>query len=121
MKPEEIKLKRTESVLKELIPEALSTLTDERFNMVDVVDVKCSKGRDDAKVYIDPHDFNEHERTAILKQLKKAAPIIEEYCLQEQGWYRTPKLAFIFDEQFEKSKRIEALFDQISKERNSGS
>jgi len=112
----QIKLKRTESVLLELIPEALSTLSDNRLHEVSVVEVKCSKGRSDAKVYLDPSFFDEKEKITLLKQLKKARPIIEDYCMKDQGWFRCPKLAFEFDEHFQKAQRIEELFKQIEKE-----
>ena len=52
----EIKLKRTESILAELIPEALSQLNDDRLHSLDIVEVKCSRGRSDAKVYINPFE-----------------------------------------------------------------
>ena len=113
----EIKLKRTESILCELIPEAISQLNDARLHIVDVVDVSCSRGRSDAKVYLDPSYYSDEERRFFLKQLKKARPIIEDYCMKDQGWYRCPKLTFEFDEQIEKSKTIEELFKQISKKR----
>lgn len=112
----QIKLKRTESILKELIPEALSTLNDNRLHEIDVVEVKCSKGRSDAKVYLDPAFFEENEKSLLLKQLKKARPIVEDYCMKDQGWFRCPKLSFEFDEHFAKTQRIEELFKQISKE-----
>ena len=112
----QIKLKRTESILLELIPEALSTLSDNRLHEISVVEVKCSKGRSDAKVYLDPSFFDEKEKTILLKQLKKARPIIEDYCMKDQGWFRCPKLAFEFDEHFQKTQRLEELFKQISKE-----
>lgn len=115
MTPAEIKLKRTDAILQELIPEAIAQLNDARLHELDVVEVRCAKGRSDAKVYLDPHDYTEEERTAFLKQLKKARPIIEDYCLKEQGWYRCPKLAFVFDDQLEKTQTIEALFKQIEK------
>ena len=117
MTPAEIKLKRTESILKELIPEALHELNDARLHQLDVIDVKCSKGRSDAKVYLDPQFYSDDERRFFLKQLSKARPVIEEYCLQDQGWFRSPKLAFEFDEQIEKSKKIEDLFAIIEKEK----
>jgi ribosome-binding factor A len=113
----QIKLKRTESVLKELIPEALATLNDARLHEIDVVDVRCSKGRSDAKVYLDPSYYNQQEKDKLLKQLKKARPIIEDYCLKEQGWFRTPRLSFEFDEHFNKTKRIEELFKRISEQK----
>ncbi len=112
----QIKLKRTESILKELIPEALSTLNDNRLHEISVLEVKCSKGRSDAKVYLDPDYYDEKEQSVLLKQLKKARPIIEDYCMKDQGWFRCPKLAFEFDEHFQKTQRIEELFKKIENE-----
>jgi len=60
--PAQIKIKRTESILKELIPEAISQLSDARVREVDVIDVHCSRGRSDAKVYLDPHDYTPQEQ-----------------------------------------------------------
>ncbi len=117
MTPAEIKLKRYDSILGELIPEALSQLSDARLRELDVIEVKCSKGRSDAKVYLDPQDYSEKERNELLRQLRKARPIIETHCMKDQGWFRSPKLAFEFDDQLEKSKNIEDLFKQIAKEK----
>ncbi|MBU0720795.1 30S ribosome-binding factor RbfA [bacterium] len=112
----QIKLKRTESVLLELIPEALSSLNDKRLHELNVLEVKCSRGRSDAKVYLDPAEFSEEEKRTYLKQLAKARPIIEDHCLKDQGWFRSPKLAFEFDEQLKKSQNIEDLFKKIAKD-----
>ncbi|MEA1920888.1 MAG: 30S ribosome-binding factor RbfA [Campylobacterota bacterium] len=114
MTPAEIKVKRTESILKELIPEALSGLNDARLREIDVIDVQCSKGRSDAKIFLDPHNYSEEERRTFLKQLKKARPIIEEHCSRDQGWFRSPIFTFVFDDHLEKSKTIEDLFAKIS-------
>jgi ribosome-binding factor A len=92
--PAEIKRKRTDAILQELIPEAIAQLSDARLHELDVIEVRCAKGRSDAKVYLDPHDYSESERNAFLKQLRKARPVIEDYCMKDQGWYRCPKLAF---------------------------
>ena len=116
MNEAQIKLKRTEALLAELIPEALSQLNDNRLHELNVIEVKCSRGRSDAKVYIDPSNFSEEEKRAYLKQLRKARPLVEDFCLKDQGWYRCPKLAFEFDEQLKKSQNIEDLFKQIAKE-----
>jgi ribosome-binding factor A len=118
MTPAEIKRKRTESLLVELIPEALAQLNDNRLHEIDVIEVVCSKGRSDCKVYLDPSVFTEAEQNVFLTQLSKARPLIETYIQQEQGWYRSPKLTFAFDDQLEKSQNIEALFDKIAKERH---
>lgn len=121
MTPAEIKVKRTESILLELIPEALSSLNDARMHELDIIEVKCSRGRSDAKVYVDPSYFSDEEKSFYTKQLKKAAPIIEDYCLKDQGWFKSPKLTFVFDDQFEKSQNIEELFKRIEKEKNNES
>jgi len=115
MNEAQIKLKRTETLLAELIPESLSHLNDKRLHELNIIEVKCSRGRSDAKVYIDPSNFSEEEKRTYLKQLRKARPIVEDFCLKDQGWYRCPKLTFEFDEQLEKSRTIEDLFKKIAK------
>lgn len=117
MTPAEIKLRRTESVLKELVPEAISLLRDERLHQLDVLDIRCSKGRDDAKVYLDPSLYDKDEQQTMLQLIHKARAVIEEHCASEQGWFRSPKLSFVFDDSLEKSQKIEALFAQIAKEK----
>lgn len=113
----QIKLKRTESLLLELIPEAFSSLNDKRLHELNVLDVKCSRGRSDAKVYLDPVSFSDEDKKAYIKQLNKARPIIEDYILKDQGWFRSPKLTFEFDEQLQKAQNIEELFKKIAKEK----
>ncbi|MDQ1268306.1 MAG: ribosome-binding factor [Campylobacterota bacterium] len=112
----QIKVKRTESILLELIPEALGSLNDERLHELDVIDVKCSRGRSDAKVYLDPTSYSEAQKNEFLKLLRNARPIIETYCMKNQGWFRSPKFTFEFDEQMKKAQSIEELFKKIAKE-----
>ncbi|WP_373000541.1 30S ribosome-binding factor RbfA [Sulfurimonas sp.] len=116
MNEAEIKIKRTESLLLELIPEALGQLNDNRLHELDIIEVKCSRGRSDAKVYINPHNYSEKDKNTYLRQLRKASPIIENFCLKDQGWYRCPKLTFEFDAQIKKSQDIEELFKKIAKD-----
>ena len=111
----QIKLKRTESVLLELVPQALGQMNDKRLHELDILEVKCSRGKSDAKVYINPHTLTEQEKRDYLKLLRKACPIVETYCLKDQGWYRCPTFTFEFDEQLEKSKNIDDLFSKIAK------
>ncbi|MCW8894778.1 30S ribosome-binding factor RbfA [Sulfurimonas sp.] len=112
----EIKLKRTESILLELIPEALGSLNDKRLHEINVIEVKCSRGKSDAKVFLDPASFSDQEKRDYLKLLRKARPIIESFCLKDQGWFRSPKLTFEFDEQLKKSQNLEELFKKIAKD-----
>ncbi|UFH58871.1 30S ribosome-binding factor RbfA [Sulfurovum mangrovi] len=114
MTQEEIKRHRVESVLKEVIPEALATLDDERINALLVTEVVCSKGRSDAKVYLDKSFLNEKEQNEALRQLRSVAGYIQNHCKQSEGWFKAPRLTFEFDEQLEKQQRMEELFAQIS-------
>ncbi|MCF6206665.1 MAG: 30S ribosome-binding factor RbfA [Sulfurovum sp.] len=114
MTQEEIKRHRVESVLKEIIPEALATLDDSRINSLLVTDVVCSKGRSDAKVYLDKSFLTEQEQREALKQLRIVAGYIQNHCKQSEGWFKAPRFTFEFDEQLEKQSRMEALFKQIS-------
>ena len=113
-----IKLKRVESVLRELIPEAISSLSDESINNTPVLDVRCSRGKYDAEVYLDPSFTTPEEEKYIVKHLSQASPYIENYCKQAEGWYRCPKLKFIFDHNLEKQNKMDDLFAQINKELN---
>jgi ribosome-binding factor A len=122
MTHEEIKRHRVESILKEIIPEALGSLDDERINGLTVTDVVCSKGRSDAKVYLDTAFMNEKEQREALKQLRAVAGYIQNHCKQSEGWFKAPNFTFEFDHQLEKVSRIEDLFKQISerKSKNNG-
>ena len=118
MTQEEIKRHRVESVLRELLPEAFSTLSDERINSLTVTDVKCSKGRSNAKVYLDKSFLNEKEQGEALKQLRKVGAYLQNHCKQSEGWFKAPIFTFEFDDQLEDVTRIEDLFKQIA-DRNS--
>ena len=115
MTQEEIKRHRVESVLKEIIPEALATLDDTRINSLLVTDVVCSKGRSDAKVYLDKSFLSPKEQGEALRQLRTVAGYIQNHCKQSEGWFKAPRFTFKFDEQLEKVSRMEALFKQISR------
>jgi ribosome-binding factor A len=111
-----VKLLRVESVLRELVPEAIATLSDEKINNIPVLDVKCSRGKYDAEVFLDPAFVEESEEKYIVKHLAKAGSYIENYCKQAEGWYRCPKFKFKFDHSLEKLNNIDNLFAQIEKE-----
>ncbi|WP_294952001.1 30S ribosome-binding factor RbfA [Sulfurovum sp.] len=117
MTQEEIKRHRVESVLKEIIPEAFATLDDTRINALLVTDVVCSKGRSDAKVYLDKSFLSPKEQSEALKQLRAVAGYIQNHCKQSEGWFKAPRFTFEFDEQLEKVSRMEELFKQISRDK----
>ena len=119
MTQEEIKRHRVESVLKEIIPEALATLDDTRINSLLVTDVVCSKGRSDAKVYLDKSFLSPQEQGEALRQLRTVAGYIQNHCKQSEGWFKAPRFTFEFDDQLEKVSRMEELFKQISRNKES--
>ncbi len=118
MREEEIKRKRTEARLVELIPEALSTMNDERINSLTVTEVICSRGRYNAKVYLDKSYLSEREQREALKQLKSVSNYLSTYIRDSEGWFKSPKFTFEFDNQLEKITHIEELFKQIAKRKS---
>ena len=114
MTHEEIKRHRTESILKEIIPEALGSLNDERINGLCVTDVVCSKGRSDAKVYLEKSFLTPKEQGEALRQLRTVSGYIQNHCKQSEGWFKAPRFVFNFDEQPEHQTKMEDLFKQIA-------
>jgi len=112
-----INLQRTESLLMELVPEALSTLADERIRSLPITGVNCKNGKYDATVYFDGSDFDKNEVNQVISALKKANGRIKSYVLSSTGWYKCPNFKFVNDTSLEESKNIEALFAQIKKDR----
>ncbi len=108
-----IKVQRKESVLKEVIPEALSQMNDNRINSLSVVDVVCSRDGSDAKVYLEKSYLNKDEQKQSLKQLKQARGYIQNYCLKATGWFKVPNLTFTFDSLLEHENKMEKLFEKI--------
>ncbi len=113
MTPSEIKRKRTESALREILPEAFAMLDDTMLNTLIVNDVVCSKGRYDAKVYLDKTGIDKDKQKLILQKLKKVSGFLKNYVRETQGWYRSPNFTFDFDDQLDRITRIEELFKQI--------
>lgn len=115
-----IKIQRTESVLKELIPEALSTLQDEILRGVCVVDVECSRGKYDAIVYLDGSVYDEKERSYIVSHLERVKRHIQNHCMQTEGWFRCPSFRFKFDDSLEHHRKMDALFATVEEELKKG-
>ena len=118
MSEKSIKLLRTESILRELLSEAIATLNDENVNTVSVIDVKCSRGKYDAVVYLDPTFLGEDEKRYIISHLSKAGGYLQNYCKQAEGWYRAPKFSFKFDDSLSNQNKMDDLFKKIEKELN---
>jgi ribosome-binding factor A len=109
-----INLQRTESLLMELVPEALATLSDSRINSLPITAVHCKNGKYDANVYFDGSDYNNDELKIIDTLLFKASGRIKAYVLASTGWYKCPNFKFIADDSLENSMNIESLFAKIA-------
>jgi ribosome-binding factor A len=118
MREKSVKIKKTESLLQELIPEALSSMVDSRVKSVTVTEVDCSKGKYDAIVYVYESGLTDREKNEILNQLKKVSSKIKSYCLASTGWYKCPNFTFRFDQNVEKMSRMEDLFEKIKSKGN---
>lgn len=112
-----IKLQRTQSLLRELIPEALATLSDTRLNSIGIVDVSCSRGKYHAEVYLTAPFATPKEKGEILRQLRRAEGALRDYCLSATGWFKCPHFHFSFDDSNEEGNRLDVIFKQIQKER----
>lgn len=116
MNAAEIKRLRTESALKEILPEAFASLDDTMLKGLCVTDVDCKKGRYDAFVYLDKMALDEHEQEYVLTHLKKVSKILQNYCVCEFGWFRAPNFHFKFDDSLEHQNRMDELFSKVEKE-----
>lgn len=114
MTSEQIKRKRVESVLREILPEALSGLSDSRINSLLVTEVVCSRGRSNAKVYLDKAFMDEKEQNEALKQLRKVGAYLQNHCKQSEGWFKAPIFIFEFDDQLAHQTKMDDLFKKIS-------
>lgn len=70
---------RREAFLQEIVNEALGSLGDSLLNTLEVTKVQCSKGKHDAKVFIESSSIDKAMQNKILQAFKKARPIIQEY------------------------------------------
>lgn len=112
---EQIARERRESFLKEILSEAFDSLQDSRLNTLEITHVECSKGRHNAKIFINNNDITSQDRKEILNIFKKAKPILKEYLLCATSWYSVPDLSIEFDDSFEKQNRLDKIFAQIHK------
>ncbi|MCE3047166.1 30S ribosome-binding factor RbfA [Helicobacter kayseriensis] len=112
-----IKLQRSQSLLKELVTEALSTLNNPNLNSLSVTDVVCSRGKYNAEVFIESSSLTQSEKSLILRELKKAESVLREYILGSSGWFKCPRLTFKFDESLKSRNALDKIFEQIQKER----
>lgn len=114
-----IKQQRTESLLHEIINEAISQLADSNINALSITAVNCSKGKQSAEVYIEGTGIAQDERTKILKQLHKAQNTLQNHIITATQWFRAPNLHFKFDDSLSQVNKLDKIFAHLENERKS--
>ncbi len=106
---------RRESFLKEIINESLGSMNDEVLNNLEVTRVQCSKGKYNAKVFIESSSISNEDKIKINSAFKKASPLIQEYILNMTTWHNAPKLTLEFDNSLQIQNNLDKIFAQINK------
>ncbi|GAB0172937.1 30S ribosome-binding factor RbfA [Helicobacter trogontum] len=109
---------RREAFLHEIINEALGSLGDSMLNTLEVTRVQCSRGKHDAKIFIESSNIDKDMQTKILQAFKKARPIVQEYILSTTAWHSAPKLTLVFDDSLQIQNNLDKIFAQIHNQSN---
>ncbi|RUM41454.1 MAG: 30S ribosome-binding factor RbfA [Desulfocapsa sp.] len=116
-----VKLQKTEALIKELLIEAFGALSDPELRGLTVLDVDCSRGKYNAKVFLDEAGMSEPEQNALRRKLRKSQGFLKQYCAEASGWYRSPDFNFKFDDTLKRKTHIDDLFKKIEAELKKGS
>lgn len=109
-----IKEQRAESLLLELLSEALVQLSDNRINHLTITEVVCSRGKYNAEVFVLFDTQDKEEQKQLLRLLQKAEGILREYVLSASGWFKCPKFTFKVDESLSRASSLDKIFAQIN-------
>ena len=115
-----VKLQKTEALIKELLIEAFGSLNDPEIRGLTVLDVDCSRGKYNAKVFLDESGMDEAEQNYKHKKLRKSQGFLKQYCAESSGWYRSPDFTFKFDDTLKRKTHIDDLFKKIENELKKG-
>jgi ribosome-binding factor A len=115
--PSEIRLKRIQDQIKQILSEILETkVNDPRLEQVYITDVSVDRELDYANIYVSAIDGS-GQAEDILDGLKTASGFIRYNLSQEINLRVMPKLRFFWDDTPERADRIEALLSVIRQER----
>lgn len=115
--PSEIRLKRIQDQIKQVLTEILETkVNDPRVDNVYVTDVSVDRELDYANIYVSALGGQEQSEE-ILAGLHTASGFIRYTLSQEVKLRVMPKLRFYWDDTPDRADRIEELLSDIRKER----
>lgn len=104
------RMRRINEVLREVIGEAVTELSDPRIGFTTVTSVETSPDLRSARVYFSVLGGPERRREA-HEGLRSAHGVLQARVARETRMKRTPTLDFSFDETIERGVRISRLLD----------
>ena len=109
------RMRRVNEVLREVIGDEVTSLSDPRLGMVTITAVDTSPDLRSARVYFTVLG-DEQAREDALEALRKAHGIIQRAINAETRMKRTPTLRFEYDEAVETGLRISSILDEPENE-----
>lgn len=103
-------MRRVNEVLREVVGDAISELSDPRIGFVTVTSVETSPDLRTARVYFSVLG-DEEARQRALAGLGSAHGVIQARVARETRMKRTPTLTFKYDDTIEKGVRISRLLE----------
>lgn len=109
------RMRRVNEVLREVIGDEITALSDPGLEMVTVTAVDTSPDLRTARVYFTVLG-GEEAREGALEALRRAHGVIQRAIGAETRMKRTPTLRFEYDEAVERGLRISAILDEPEEE-----
>jgi ribosome-binding factor A len=103
--------RRVDEVLRQVISEGLTGMSDPRLRLVTVTGVKATTDTAYADVFVQVHG-NEARREKALDGLEAARPVLQAQVNQQLHLRRTPVLRFRYDATYDAGRRIEELLEE---------
>lgn len=112
--PSYSRMRRVNSILRQVIAEELEVLKDPRLEMVTVTGVETAPNLRHAVVYFSTLDLDDAE--VVQTALETAAPRLRRAVGSQVRMKYTPALSFELDQGVASGERIEALLRRIAQE-----
>ena len=103
--------RRVDEVLRQVISEGLTGMSDPRLRLVTVTGVKATTDTAFADVFVQVHG-NEARRDKALEGLEAARPVLQAQVNQQLHLRRTPVLRFQYDATYDHGMRIEQILQE---------
>ena len=102
------RVRRVNELMRQILSEALAEMTDPGLGFVTITSVDTTRDFEHATVYVSVLG-NELKRERSLRALERAKARLQARVGREVTLRRTPRLRFVYDETFDKGRRIEQL------------